>query len=121
MISTDTDVVAVVVERVASVAWIARGVRVCVTMPAATSTTNNWALQPAAALLPHYPFLYKGDAEKLQVLFCNYLSLGQFELGRLVLLRLAELRPLAALTLLDRYAACARVWYLRRSPRRISC
>jgi hypothetical protein len=69
-----------------------------------TSTQASWAIRPSAAV-SHYPFLYKGDAEKLQVLFCNYLAIGQYELGRLTLIRLATLRPLAALSLLQQYVS----------------
>lgn len=48
----------------------------------------------------HYPFLLADQDEKLSILLCNYLSLGQFELARATLHQLAALNPQKALNIL---------------------
>ena len=48
----------------------------------------------------NYPFLAEDEEAKLSTLFCNHVSLGQFELARAAIVQLAELNPLKSLFLL---------------------
>eukprot|EP00946_MAST-07B_sp_MAST-7B-sp1_P004230 g4230.t1 len=50
-------------------------------------------------------FLTRNDKAALSVAFCNYLSIGQFELARAVFLRLHAQQPVAAARLADTIAA----------------
>jgi hypothetical protein len=49
---------------------------------------------------PHYLFLNAEQESKLVTLFCNYLSLGEFELARAILLQLEKIDPQKASSLI---------------------